>query len=456
MCILDCFKNEMSSKREPVSLQFSASKQGTEKSRERTGSGTSFPIRYRSLEDYDDEELTILTGQYDKPEREERTRRSSSFASPSPSSSSATSSLPSKNTPPLLPKFESKSSVTSPFKTFSGDVRDDKKTLLANIRGKIHKKWEELSGESSSSPENENEKCPSPLRKQNSDESTESQSPKILNLKSTVFDSADLFPEIEQAEELTEELIPENGSVHNELFINDGVLEEEPLEESEIGSSAITFEPVTPSPSHSSRSTLRERIRGNPPKNSDPTPIVMSSLLTEEVIDNDGRIYYDAEDEEKKQTMVEEVEPVKKPQPSPPKKPVLKERKLPLQRLIIVVLLLFGYLIVPMPSYVAGIITGAIITSALWMAYLRFLSVYRSAYWTEDTTRSGCPITPRLDQLPPLLVPEMKDPKQDDIQIYKVSNLVVFTPFHYLFILVRLLDSRSCCVCIYSISPPWI
>lgn len=419
----------MSSKREPVSLQFSASKQGTEKSKERTGSGTSFPIRYRSLEDYDDEELTILTGQYDKPEREERTRRSSSFASTLPSASS----LPSKNTPPLLPKHESKSGVTSPFKTFSGDVRDDKKTLLANIRGKIHKKWEELSGESSSSPENENEKCPSPLRKQNSDENTESQIPKNFNLKSTAFDSIDVFPEIEQAEELTEELMPENGSVHDELFINDGVLEEEPLEESEIGHSGITFEPITHSPSRSSRSTIRERIRGNPPKNSDPIPIVMSSLLTEEVIDNDGRIYYDAEDEEKKQMVVEKEELEKKPHPSQPKKLVLKERKVPFQRLITVVLLLFGYLIVPMPSYVAGIITGAIITSAVWLVYLRFLSVYRPTYWTEETSRPGYHVTPCLDQLPPLLVPEMKDPKQDDIQIYKgwMNELYYYDPDNY-------------------------
>lgn len=419
----------MSSKREPVSLQFSASKQGTDKSKERTGSGTSFPIRYRSLEDYDDEDLTILTGQYDKPEREERTRRTHSFASSlssaaaavSPSSSSS-SSLPSKSTPPLPPKFESKS-VTSPFKTFSGDVRDDKKTLLANIRGKIHKKWEELSGESSSSPENENEKCPSPLRKQNSDESTESQSPKILNLKSQVFDSLDLFSEIEQAEELTEEVIPENGSVHDELFINDGVPEEEPLDDSDTVSSGsgITFEPITSSPSHSTHSTIRERIRGNPPKNLDPNPIVMSNLMTEEVIDNDGRIYYDAEDEEKKQTVEEEVVPVQKPTPPPPPKKTvpLRERKLPLQKLLTVVVLLFGYLIIPMPSYVAGIITGAIITSALWMLYIRFLSVYRSAYRNEDNARPGCPVTPRLDQLAPLLIPEMRDPKQDDIQIYK-------------------------------------
>ncbi|GAB1607864.1 testis-expressed protein 2-like isoform X1 [Argonauta hians] len=305
----------MNSKWEPVSIHFSASKSGSEKSKNRTSStSASFPIRYRSLEEYDDEEYSLLT--FEKPDRgDDKNRRSSTFSesttttppnpsgspsttpaaassssssssslfssslsflsspsplsshplseptttttatqqqqqppssssspSPSPStlspptavvasspyttttttttshshaSSSLSSSSSSSATTPTSPstitttteaQLSSSSSswssqtppaatsppkaVISPSKTSAGE--NDKKTLLANIRGKLHRKWEELSGDSSNSSSSnllsnsssstdhrensenrDNERkfpSSSPVRKQNSDE----------------------------------------------------------------------------------------------------------------------------------------------------------------------------------------------------------------------------------------------------------------------------------------------
>uniref|UniRef100_A0A0L8GX32 SMP-LTD domain-containing protein n=1 Tax=Octopus bimaculoides TaxID=37653 RepID=A0A0L8GX32_OCTBM len=374
---------------------------------------------------------------FDKPEEKNRrssTLGSSSILSPSKVTSPSTSSFSSSSSlsstppppPPPLPK-----AVISPSRTFTGDTRDDKKTLLANIRGKLHKKWEELSGESGSSPENENEKCPSPLRKQNSDESCESQSPKI-NSKSAVVDSINMSQEIEQGEELTEDIVPDSWDTDDDSGLSENLL----VCKTSDGTSTIQLSP----PARSSRMSIRERFRGSKMiKNIvDPVPIKMSNLQSksnpEEFVDNDGRIYYDVEDEEKNQNpMVKDNDTVTEDSAvKNTAKSVCRDRTIPTQKLLIISVSLFIYLITPMPPYLAGVITGAAVTSIIWVAYFCFKNAYNSAK-REDLSTKHNNASLSISQLPPLLVPEMKEPKLEDTIIYKgwMNELYYYDPDNY-------------------------
>lgn len=80
--------------------------------------------------------------------------------------------------------------------------------------------------------------------------------------------------------------------------------------------------------------------------------------------------------------------------------------KIPVKKLIGVVVFLFLYMILPLPSYLSGMIAGGIIASGGWMLYL----------WVTEPPklREPIPSDPPLDKLPPLPAPEIKEPKGED------------------------------------------
>lgn len=86
----------------------------------------------------------------------------------------------------------------------------------------------------------------------------------------------------------------------------------------------------------------------------------------------------------------------------------------PIKKFGIGVVFLLLYLIIPLPSYINGMIIGAVLSSGGWMLYI----------WIKEPTkpREPLPEDPPLDKLPPLPVPEMREPKLDDC-CYKVYCL---------------------------------
>lgn len=80
--------------------------------------------------------------------------------------------------------------------------------------------------------------------------------------------------------------------------------------------------------------------------------------------------------------------------------------KIPVKKMAAGVIFLFLYMILPLPSYFSGMLIGMVLSSAGWMLYL----------WINQPAKSREPIPedPPLDQLPPLPIPEMKEPKGED------------------------------------------
>ena len=91
----------------------------------------------------------------------------------------------------------------------------------------------------------------------------------------------------------------------------------------------------------------------------------------------------------------------------------LAGRNIPVWKLVCGVCLLLIYWIVPLPSYFNGLIAGLILSSAGWALYLWVMQ--------PPKPREVIPELP-LDKLPPMPVPEMKEPKGED-GCYKVHVL---------------------------------
>lgn len=92
--------------------------------------------------------------------------------------------------------------------------------------------------------------------------------------------------------------------------------------------------------------------------------------------------------------------------------------KIPVKKCVTCIVVLFLYMLIPLPSYISGMLIGIMLSSAGWMLYL----------WVNQPARPREPIPEDLplDKLPPLLVPEMKEPKGDDC-CYKVGIPQFFT-----------------------------
>lgn len=88
----------------------------------------------------------------------------------------------------------------------------------------------------------------------------------------------------------------------------------------------------------------------------------------------------------------------------------LEDRVLPYQKFVAIAVLLFAYLIVPLPSYISGFMMGTLLASLCWRLYM----------WLIE--KPGLPepvlLTP-VDEPPP--VPEMKTTCEGEEYLYKVG-----------------------------------
>lgn len=80
--------------------------------------------------------------------------------------------------------------------------------------------------------------------------------------------------------------------------------------------------------------------------------------------------------------------------------------EIPVRKLALGVIFVLCYIIIPLPTYLNGMILGGALTSFGWMIYL----------WVTEPARKrdAVPDDPPLEELPPLPQPEIKEPKGED------------------------------------------
>lgn len=75
---------------------------------------------------------------------------------------------------------------------------------------------------------------------------------------------------------------------------------------------------------------------------------------------------------------------------------------------------LFAYFILPMPSFLSGLILGCVLTSLAWAVY---------SWLTQPPQSKELPVLTPIQDLPPMEIPEMKEPILED-GTYKVREFV--------------------------------
>ena len=100
---------------------------------------------------------------------------------------------------------------------------------------------------------------------------------------------------------------------------------------------------------------------------------------------------------------------------------------IPIKPVVGCVIFFFLYLIIPLPSYLSGMVIGVVLSSAAWMLYL----------WVTGPNKPREPIPEDLplEKLPPMPVPEMKEPKGEDC-CYKVRFTCININFNTILLLI--------------------
>jgi hypothetical protein len=115
-------------------------------------------------------------------------------------------------------------------------------------------------------------------------------------------------------------------------------------------------------------------------------------------------------------------------------------QSMPWPKVVAVVAGLFAYFILPIPSYLSGLIAGCVLTSVCWVVYL---------WLTEPPRVRDPPVLIPIEKLPPMEVPEMKEPNVQEDGVYKVS--IAF--FHFCCCCFRFVLFVCLFVCLVISSP---
>lgn len=387
----------------------------------RSVSSNAIQKSFRSLQENEDDEedLTVLTGKFDKDLEKKKS-----------------DSTP-KLTTLLTPQTENKTLITNPR---SKSFEDDKTSLnVANLKknfaeisagwkDKIAKKWEEISG-----PEND-------------------ETVKIKNGTSTPVDSVEkkmhkvvddaVAQQKDEAVAGSSNPEPEGEKQHQDKTTKQKSPTRPPLpaaklhyvddKEKEAFQIIEDFYQNEPSEDFtgtpSMRSDLRQRKKLSKAKNiSEPpdSPVSMSSLLTKKsesqdnISDeqNDDKVKDSNKKPEEAEAAVffdvksEEIElPITQSTNDLSTDTVTKEMKgtTEISRARRISIFIFGFIIftiLPLPSYFSGFVVGVVLTGSVWYVYV----------WITKPPAMRIPVKKiPLDELPPLVVPEMKNIKTVD------------------------------------------
>lgn len=359
--------------------------------------GMSFSFKALEEDNDEDEDLTKCTGKFDKQVSEEREKLARSQLEKERSGSGTKS-------PEIAHKTQSgthggsQKSTTVKTQNSLDKIMDFKK----NIQDTLAKKREEFLSESfGSSKDKEN----SPI----ADSSLPSADSELfLSLEepgNDHFEFAEQFYESEQSD--SSEKVKE--MTHIKLASQDvpDLDEDEPLEMSEEyfnpnGEDFLDLPGVQTMVRQRKRLQKFRKIKPIVP----PAPVSLSKLNDKVTGKKDHTFKVESVKEENKDNSKETTNNISNC--------VIPTNgtKLPVVKLAGGAVLLFLYLIIPLPSYISGLIAGIVLSSGGWVLY----------FWVTQNSRPTKPIPddPPLEELPPMLAPEMKDPKGED-GCYKVT-----------------------------------
>ncbi|CAH1795034.1 unnamed protein product [Owenia fusiformis] len=284
----------------------------------------------------------------------------------------------------LIAKESKGSSPEKEEKSFFDGIKE--RITDAPLYSVITKKLEEISGDSSSSPEEE---------KTNSDQQkdfeTAVKAPPISKAQSVDIDHPSIKGNIEKPLKKTRALSFESSGHDSFSSFTD-------VEKSfEIVDDFFATD--------TKESTLHKRSYSGDHISKFKTPvrteISMSSLTSQESMEETGEVFYELDSGLKQDV----------PKPDIPKEIDVKKENtdlpqaVPIQKAIGVVICLFVYYIVPFPTFLSGAIFGAFLVWCAWCihAWLNQASTPKEKYELPD-----------LRTLPPLQVPEMKHAKNND------------------------------------------
>lgn len=94
--------------------------------------------------------------------------------------------------------------------------------------------------------------------------------------------------------------------------------------------------------------------------------------------------------------------------------PTHDQNSVPWQKLLTFMAGVFAYFIIPLPSFLSGMLTGCLLTSMVWVIYGWLIQ--------KPKPRESVQLVPIKD-LPPIDIPEMKEPLQED-GIFKVRAFI--------------------------------
>ena len=154
-------------------------------------------------------------------------------------------------------------------------------------------------------------------------------------------------------------------------------------------------------------------------------PVVsLSSLLSQKEEDDD--LVFTPESADKNEKFFSPAEVPPSPDVTKQKIPVtdidqpsltLPTKPIPVQRFAVLTTVLFVYLVLPLPTYLSGVIMGAVLASVGWVFWV---------WITAPPTYKPPVVIADLDSLPPLQVPEMRDSRNEDGKFKVRTSIYIF------------------------------
>ncbi|XP_052775563.1 testis-expressed protein 2-like [Mya arenaria] len=419
--------NTIKSRKKGVKMSGSLKKGGGAPSRPpppKVGGGSKMSFSFKALEEEEDEELSVVTGKFDKQVSDEKERQAQANAIASERSHfrSKSAEVPQEST--VMPKEGlSKSPSVKSQNSFE---------RLKDIKGKIQdtivKKKDELAESFGTSPKSRSTISQSPR------ESPLGSSPKIQEMMDFsknpgTPDSVSLNDELDDDEKFLslggsskdegeKDLLTMDANYFDAVYDDDGegdgdIANEFPSEDSvgELEVSEDYFKVNGDEGSHSEHANtvpvLRQRQGVQNSKKIKPivppSPVLMSKL---------GKTVSEKAGEKPEAPTSGKEKPnddENNSHSSQSESGITKHfGNVHFQKAHICAIVAFiVFVFLPLPSYISGLIVGMVLASGGWIIYL----------WLTQTAkeRGVIPADPLLEELPPMLIPpEMKEPKGED------------------------------------------
>lgn len=412
----------------------------------RSASNNSIKKSFKLLEEdeEDEEDLTVLTGEFDRKldkSKAAETNSSKGDRSKETTPVKTPSVTPQNESKTLGPNQRSKSLDDDRASSNVSRIKQNFVDISSGLKDKITKKWEEISAERSSSEIDSDLKSEEKI-----DQNVKIISEDIKSLEIRVSANGEETLVIETAKTESSDLPVIKDESEKRTLVRSVRLPPTPEEVDIIDSSGFqmiddfyTTEPkeISTESTPTQSTELRQRntntgsfkkLKGKGSKvQSSPTetPVSMSKLMTkkdsEDMADENieplstNAEFFDASDlnvaskNSSKPTPALKVE--KKPEEPSRHVKIADLNVVPVRKLAIGSVFLFFYWILPLPTYVSGMLMGAFIASAGWGLYV----------WLTKPPVPKPPIEKLpFSKLPPMVVPEMKDVVTED-GVYKVS-----------------------------------